>query len=324
VAVVKDTLIYITVIVALIVIPIKLGGFAHIFQAANVALAHGAKPASILLSSKSYLAFATLALGSAFALLLYPHAVTGVFAANGQNAIKRNAAFLPLYSILLALIALFGYMALAAGIHTTTSSLVVPLLFLKMFPSWFVGFGFAAVAIGALVPAAIMSIAAANLFTRNIYREYFVPNATTQDEARVAKLVSLLVKLGALVFIVALPLQFAINLQLLGGIWILQTMPSVMVGLYTRWFHRTALIIGWLVGMVLGTLMAVAEAFKTSVYPLTVGHLALPGYAAVYAVLANFIASVVLTWILRAARVSEGVDHTAESDYSDYEVTKVS
>ena len=321
-AVVKDALIYITVIVAIIVIPARLGGFGHIFTAANLALSHAAKPGSIFLSSKSYLAFATLAVGSAFALLLYPHAATGVFAARGQNAIKRNAAFLPLYSIVLALIALFGYMALAAGIHTTTSSLVVPLLFMKMFPSWFVGFAFAAVAIGALVPAAIMSIAASNLFTRNIYREYFAPLATTRQEARVAKLVSLIVKLGAVLFIVALPLQFAINLQLLGGIWILQTLPSVMVGLYTRWFHRTALIIGWLAGMVLGTLMAIAEAFKSSVYPLTLGHLVLPGYAAVYAVLANLIISVVLTWVFNAAHVSAGHDQTARNAYRDDEVSR--
>ena len=30
--------------------------------------------------------------------------------------------------------------------------------------------------------------------------------------------------------------------------------------------------------MVVGTLMAVAEAFKSSVYPLQIGHLILPGY----------------------------------------------
>jgi SSS family solute:Na+ symporter len=318
-AVIKDALIYITVIVACIAIPLKLGGYGHIFQAANLALTHAAKPSSIFLSSKSYLAFATLAVGSAFALLLYPHAVTGMLAANGQNTIKRNAALLPLYSIALALIALFGYMALAAGIHTKVTSLVVPLLFLKMFPAWFVGFAFAAVAIGALVPAAIMSIAASNLFTRNIYREYFAPAASTQTEARVAKLVSLVVKLGAVVFVVALPLQFAINLQLLGGIWILQTLPSVMLGLYTRWLHRTALLIGWLVGMGLGTWMAVAESFKSSVYPLVIGHLALPGYAAVYAVLANLVVTVVLTLLFNALKVSNGVDQTATEDYQDDE-----
>lgn len=39
--------------------------------------------------------------------------------------------------------------------------LAIPRLFDQMFPSWFAGITFAAIAVGALVPAAIMSIAAA-------------------------------------------------------------------------------------------------------------------------------------------------------------------
>ena len=49
-----------------------------------------------------------------------------------------------------------------------------------------------------------------------------------------AKWVSLIVKFGALVFIIFLPTQFAIYLQLLGGIWIIQTLPAVILGAYTR------------------------------------------------------------------------------------------
>jgi solute:Na+ symporter, SSS family len=53
------------------------------------------------------------------------------------------------------------------------------------------------------------------------------------------------VKAGALAFVFALPKTFSINLQLLGGIWILQTFPAIVIGLYTRWFHQWALVIGW-------------------------------------------------------------------------------
>ena len=115
---------------------------------------------------------------------------------------------------------------------------------------------FAAIAIGALVPAAIMSIAAANTFTRNIYKEWLKPDATHAQEAKVGKLVSLLVKAFALVFVLTLDKQNAINFQLLGGIWILQTFPAIVFGLYTRWFHRWALLAGWAVGMVYGTITA--------------------------------------------------------------------
>ena len=101
---------------------------------------------------------------------------------------------------------------------------------------------FGAIAIGALVPAAIMSIAAANLFTRNIYKAYLKPEATDAQEAKVSKIVSLITKFGALLFVLLLDKQNALNFQLLGGIWILQTLPSIVFGLFTRWFHRWALL----------------------------------------------------------------------------------
>ena len=134
----------------------------------------------ILLSANGQLQYATLALGSALALFLYPHSVTGVLAARNRGTIKRNMAALPAYSFLLGLLALLGYMAIAAGVEPAgdgkaDSNTIVPQLFDKMFPDWFAGIAFAAIAIGALVPAAIMSIAAANLFTRNIYKEYLKP-----------------------------------------------------------------------------------------------------------------------------------------------------
>ena len=71
-------------------------------------------------------------------------------------------------------------------------------------------------------------------------------------ERRWRRLVSLVVKLGALAFVSGLPPQYAINLQLLGGVWIIQTLPSVMFGLYTRWLHGCALLLGWLAGIVTG------------------------------------------------------------------------
>ena len=92
---------------------------------------------------------------------------------------------------------------------------------------WFAGFAFAAIAIGALVPAAIMSIAASNLFTRNIYKEYFNKNASHKQETKVGE-IGLFVRQGrrSLVYL-ALAASYAINLQLLGGIWILETFPAV-------------------------------------------------------------------------------------------------
>ena len=38
--------------------------------------------------------------------------------------------------------------------------------------------------------------------------------------------------------------------------WILQTLPAIVVGLYTGWFHRYALLAGWAAGMAWGTWLA--------------------------------------------------------------------
>ena len=310
IALVKDVIIYITVIAAIVVIPIKLGGFGNIFAAVP--------PQKLLLTPAQFSAYSTLALGSALALFMYPHSVTGVLSSNSRVAIKRNAALLPAYSFLLGLIALLGFMGIAANIQPVApygAQWIVPGLFLEMFPSWFVGFAFAAIAIGALVPASIMSIAAANLFTRNIYREYFHRRLTDREESNVAKLTSLVVKFGALVFIIFLPTQYAINLQLLGGVWIIQTLPAIVIGLYTRWLHRWALLIGWAVGMLTGTAMAVSQNF-TSVYPLPLFGATVPGYAALYALIVNLVVAVVLTWVFNAMTVSAGKDETVEMDYT--------
>jgi SSS family solute:Na+ symporter len=191
-----------------------------------------------------------------------------------------------------------------------------------MFPSWFAGVGYSAIAIGALVPAAIMSIAAANLFTRNIYKEFFKPGATPAQETRMAQTVSLIVKAGALVFVLALSKTFSINLQLLGGVWILQTFPAIVVGLYTRWFHRWALVLGWAVAMVYGTVVA----YNTPAPGVAGSHFGastalVPGfnhivYIALTALVINFVVAIVLTAVFRLVRLPAGSDETAAAHYT--------
>ncbi len=223
IAMVKDLMIFVTLIVILVVIPSKLGGFGNIFAA--VSAKHTAAPTTFseFLSPKQTWAFSTLAIASALALFLYPHSLTSVLSSNSKNVVKRNTALLPIYSLMLGLLALTGYMAIAAHIKPLApfgANGAVPALINAEFPSWFAGFAFAAISIGALVPAAVMSIAAANLFTRNIFKEYISPNASERAETTVAKWTSLVLKFGAVLFIVYIPTTQVINFQLLGGIWI--------------------------------------------------------------------------------------------------------
>jgi len=251
IAFVKDTMIYIVVIAAVSLIPGKLGGYAAVFDAADQAFkAKGS--GGILLAPNQYVAYATLALGSALAAFMYPHTLTGVFASRSAQTIRKNAVLLPAYTLMLGLLALLGYMGHAAALKLSSPNDVVPTLFETLFPSWFAGFAFAAIAIGALVPAAVMSIGAANLFTRNFWKAYINPEVDPAGEASVAKIASLVVKVGALLVILYLPTQFALDLQLLGGLWILQVFPAVVFCLFARWFLAPALIAGWAIGLIGG------------------------------------------------------------------------
>jgi SSS family solute:Na+ symporter len=331
IAFVKDTLIYLVILVAIIYLPSKVGGWHHVFDAAGekfakVNPATGKPTGSLIPTTAQFWPYATLALGSAMALFMYPHSITAVLSSRSRNVIRRNASILPAYSFLLGLLALLGFIAIAAGTKPIgldgqpNAQLVVPQLFEDNFPSWFAGIAFAAIAIGALVPAAIMSIAAANLFTRNVYRDFIRPDATEAEEARVSKLTSLVVKLGALVFVFTLDKTLALNFQLLGGVWILQTFPSIVFGLYTRWFHRWALLGGWAVAMVYGTVKAYQQInpatgkhFGSSVGPIEV--IGQSGYIALTAFVINVLVAVVLTLVLRALKTPEGTDVTSPEDY---------
>ena len=331
IAFVKDALIYVVIIVAIVYLPHKVGGWSHIFDAAQAKMtatspATGKPTGSFIPGSGQMWAYATLGLGSAMALFMYPHSVTATLSSNSRTTIRRNAAILPAYSFVLGLLALLGWVAIAAGTKPIgvdgkpNPQLVIPQLFEDFFPSWFAGVAFAAVAIGALVPAAIMSIAAANTFTRNIYKEWIKPHATVAEEAKVSKLMSLVVKAFALVFVLSLDKQNAINFQLLGGVWILQTFPAIVFSLYTRWFHKWALLLGWAVGMVYGTVAAYRVASPVTKHfggslaaiPGFGGDL---GYIAMTAFVLNVVVAVVGSLVLNLARVGNGRDETAAGDY---------
>jgi len=319
IAVVKDILVYITVLAAIIVIPAQLGGYGAVFGAVDEKLL--LLPPSTPDNLGPSFGYATLALGSLLALFLYPHSVTGLLSSSSRNVIRRNAIVLPAYSVALALIALLGYMALASGVKDMPeyaegfanfgNNFAVPALFLHSFPAWFAGLAFAAIAIGALMPASMMAIACGNLFTRNIFKAFIAPDCKPQTEAKVAKLVAFAAKLGALFFVLGLKTDYAIQLQLLGGILICQTLPAVLVGLYVR-LNPWALLTGMAVGVGSGTWMFVAMGFKTT-YPLQLFGVTVPCYEAVIALLINLVVSFLLTPVFN--NVSRGSDETVAEDY---------
>ena len=255
-AVMKDAIIFTTVVVVIVAVLMK--------YSASSAFASTPKNYATLPSSLGN-AYISLAVISALALYLYPHAVNGALSAESPKKLRMSTALLPIYGIGLALLALFGILvyAVPSAMSFLTTQFpdasqrgiyVVPALIQATTPSWFVGFAFLGIFIGGLVPAAIMAMAQANLLTRNIVLE-FKPDLTDQQQTVIAKWSSALFKFLALGFVFFVPATYAIQLQLLGGVLIVQTLPPVFIALYTKWLNKYAIIAGWVAGIGSGLVM---------------------------------------------------------------------
>jgi SSS family solute:Na+ symporter len=94
-----------------------------------------------------------------------------------------------------------------------------------------------------------------------------------------------------------------------------QLFPSVVCGVFTRWFNPWALLVGWAAGMASGSAMAVELGLKSSVYPLHFNGHTYAMYAAVPALVLNLVVSVVLTAVFRVVKVDNGSDVTDATAY---------
>ncbi|MEM0293616.1 MAG: sodium:solute symporter, partial [Saccharolobus sp.] len=246
-------------------------------------------------------AYWSLFLGSALALYLYPHAINGSLSASDKKKLMYSTSLLPIYGIGLAMIALFGILVYAVPSALDVVSkyggvLTVPALIVSTMPDWAAGIMLLGIFIGGLVPAAIMAIASANLLVRNVVKE-IKTNLTPKGETNLAKWISAAINFIALAFVFLVPATYAINLQLLGGIIITQTLPAVFLGLYTEWFNPWALIAGWAVGIISGSYMFAIFGLPhaTSVYPTPFGLL----YIAIISLALNLVISAIGTLIAR-------------------------
>jgi len=92
----------------------------------------------------------------------------------------------------------------------------------------------------------------------------------------------------------------------------------IVISLYTRWFHRFALIFGWAAGMAFGTVEAYRTPgggqahFGASTAPVF-GHVT---YIAITALVLNLVVTILLTLIFRALKLPDGYDSTRPGDYS--------
>ena len=319
-AVFKDALIFLSIIAILIAAPIAIPGAFHTaFKVAtSLNSGKGLPTGTSSLNPAFTSAYLSLWVGSSLALYLYPHSVNGALSAESKRKLATSTALLPIYGIGLALLALYGILVYADSkalsiIRSFPSTgyaavikgnLPIPALAATILPDWLAGVALLGIFIGGMVPAAIMAMAQANLLTRNVAR--YVVKLTPQGEARLAKWASVFFKFLALVFALIPALAaVSINLQLLGGIIITQTLPPVFLGLVTNRFNKYALVAGWASGILTGVYMFIVRYIATkgaspTLYPIA-GHLY---YIAVLALAVNIVVTLVGTAIAELVKRS--------------------
>jgi SSS family solute:Na+ symporter len=309
----KAALMAVLLVVSLTLVAQGGAGAGRVFEEAGRRLA--GQGMSLVPPVGTRTAYVTLACGSVLAQLMYPQVLTVALAARGADTVRRAVLALPMWTFALGLFAYLGFAALAFGVTTPPghAELAAPELLRRLAEPWLAGLLLGGLAVAALLPGAVMAVSMAMLVTRNVYTEYFNPTATPKHEVRIARFAATAFVLGALVFALLLQPQDAVNLHLLGGVWIIQTVPAVGCAAYTRWFHRRALLAGWAVGMASGTLLTVVDGFD-SVVTLGSGTGRISLYTALVALALNLAVAVLLTPVLDRLGVVRGPDALAPGD----------
>ncbi|OYV84961.1 MAG: sodium:solute symporter, partial [Acidiphilium sp. 21-68-69] len=142
------------------------------------------------------------------------------------------------------------------------------------------------------------------------------PGMSPSAESQIAKLFSIVMVIGALIFIFGLPQKYAIQLQLLGGMWMIQIFPSIVFSLFTRFYNGWALLVGWAVGIGLATHFALLNHLKGSIYPFHIGGVTFPCYIALATFVVNVLLATVLSPVFHAIKSDRTRDVTSSADYA--------
>ncbi|MGY4225001.1 SSS family solute:Na+ symporter [Bradyrhizobium sp. USDA 4503] len=197
---------------------------------------------------------------SALGLYMWPHTFASIYTSRSAVTFKRNAIYMPLYSLVMLFSMLVGFAAILRVPNLTGGQIDLALLKLSVatFDPWFVGVIGVAGVLTALVPGSMMLIAASTLFATNIYRRGF-PNTSDESVSVVAKC--------AVPVIAAIAVYLTVNggdsivsLLIMGYSIVTQLFPALAASLLANNpIHRSAAAAGIVAGVIT---VAIVVTFK--------------------------------------------------------------
>jgi solute:Na+ symporter, SSS family len=248
VSVIKDLLLLFAAVFVGIAVPyIYFGGIGPMFAA----LVH-AKPNHLVMPGSTndlrHTWYISTVLTVSLSFYMWPQFFAATFTARSGEILRRNAVIMPLYTITMPLMFFVGLTALLVMPGLRDSNLALLTIVRKTFPAWFLGVIGGAAALTAMVPAAIQLLTGATLYAKNLYRPILAPCMTDQQVAKLAKIMVLVLALGALFLAVHSSLTL-VSLLLLGFAGVAQLVPGVVLGLFSKRVTNSGVFAGLVIGI---------------------------------------------------------------------------
>ncbi|UZJ79239.1 sodium:solute symporter family protein [Fictibacillus sp. KU28468] len=233
-AVLKDFMILAIVLFLGIYLPLHhYGGFQPMFESIEAA-----RPGFLALPSEgmSVSWFISTVLLTALGFYMWPHTFASSFTAKNAKVFRKNAVFMPLYSLILLFVMFVGFAAIlkVPGLKGPDGDLSLFKLAVQTFDPWVIGLIGAAGLLTALVPGSLLLMAASTLFAKNVYK-VVSPSATDKQVAKLAKYLVPVMALIA-VFFTFKGGDTIVTLLLMGYSLVTQLFPALLFSLAKKPF----------------------------------------------------------------------------------------
>jgi solute:Na+ symporter, SSS family len=254
VSIIKDILLLFAAVFVGIAVPhIYFGGIGPMFAA----VAH-AKPSHLVMPGATkdlgHSWYVSTVLLTSLTFYMWPQYFAATFTARSGKILRRNAVIMPLYAIAMPLMFFVGLSAVLVLPGLSNGDLSLLTIVRKTFPPWFLGFVGGAGALTAMVPAAVQLLTGATLYAKNLFRPLFAPGMTDHQVAKLAKILVLVLTLGAL-FLAIYTSASLVSLLLLGLAGVAQLFPGVVLGLYSRRVTTPGVFAGMASGIALAVFL---------------------------------------------------------------------
>ncbi len=248
-AVLKDILILVVVIFIGLYFPLHYyGGIENMFEQVEIK-----KPGFLTLPTEGFNTtwFISTIFLTASGYFMWPHTFSAIFSAENENVFKKNATFMPLYSLILIFVFFVGFTAFLQIPNLKGAEVDLALFHLakKSFDPWIVGIIGGAGFLAALVPASMILLATSTSLTTAIYKT-IKPNATTKQVGLCAKCLVPIISLIALYFTFSGGETIG-ALLLMGYSIVSQLLPALLLGFMKRdTFSKQGIASGIIAGII--------------------------------------------------------------------------